>query len=142
MNQTQDTKGRPPRKTMHIVLWVIQILLAAAYAMAGYQKAFLPLDVAAVTITWIPDVAPWFVRFIGISEFLAAFGLILPGVTGIGRQLTALTAAGLSVVMASATVFHIMRGEFSVLPMVLAFFSLAAFVAYGRWKLAPLSSKK
>ncbi|MGH2567561.1 MAG: DoxX family protein [Bacteroidota bacterium] len=140
-NTSQYSQGKPRRRKTNIVLWILQALLAAAYLMAGYQKALLPLDVASVTITWIPDVPPPLVRFIGISELLGALGLILPRVTGIGRQLTTLAAAGLAVVMASATVFHIARGEFFVLPMTLTFFVLLAFVAYGRWKLAPFASK-
>src|SRR4051794_23094393 len=49
--------------------------------------------------------------FIGVAELLAVAGLTLPGVTRILPVLTALAAAGLMIVMGSATVFHLFRGE-------------------------------
>jgi hypothetical protein len=51
--------------------------------------------------------------FIGIAEILAAIGLILPSLTRILPSLTALAAAGLMIVLSSATVLHLSRGETS-----------------------------
>ena len=80
-------------------------------------------------------------RFIGISELLGAIGLILPPLLKIRPQLTTLAAACLTLVMLLANIFHIVRGEFFVLPMTGAFLLLLAFIAYGRWKLSPFTSK-
>jgi uncharacterized membrane protein YphA (DoxX/SURF4 family) len=124
---------------MNIALWIVQAILAVMFLMAGYTKAFQPLDVAAKRINWIPDVPPALVRFIGISELLAGIGLIAPAITGILPWLTALAAVGLMLVMLSATIFHISRREFPAMGFVLALFVLAAFVAYGRWALVPFS---
>jgi len=75
-------------------------------------------------------------------NILGAIGLILPGLLKIRPGLTALAAAGLTVVMLLANFYHIAKGEFFVLPMTGAFLFIMAFIAYGRWKLSPFSSSK
>jgi uncharacterized membrane protein YfcA len=64
-------------------------------------------------------------------------GLILPGLLGIRPELTPLAAAGLVIIMVGATVLSFMSGGvvMALVPLVVAL--LAAFVAYGRWRLAP-----
>src|ERR687894_406326 len=84
----------------------------------------------------------WFVRFLGVAEVLGAIGLILPGLLGIRPGLTPLAAAGLVIIMIGATVLALAGvvpggGVAPVLiPLVVGI--LSAFVAYGRWRLAPL----
>ena len=128
-------------KLLNIALWVLQIILAALYLMAGIQKAFGDLSVVVKTIFWVAYTPALLVRFIGICELLGAAGLILPGALKITPQLTALAAAGLAVIMLLANLMHLYRGEDYVLPMTLLLFVLAAFVVYGRWKLAPFVAK-
>ena len=132
---------QPSNKKLNITLWVLQVILAALFLMAGVQKAFGDLDVVVKTIFWVAYTPAPLVRFIGISELLGAAGLILPAALKIRPQLTTLAAAGLSTIMLLANLMHIYRGEFYVLPMTLLLFALAAFVAYGRWKLAPFTPK-
>jgi len=128
-------------KKLNITLWVLQVVLAAMYLMAGYQKAFGDLDVVVKSIFWIAYTPTPLVRFIGVSELLGAIGLILPAALKIRPQLTTLAAAGLSFIMLLANLMHIYRGELFVLPMTLVMLAMAAFVAYGRWKLAPVTAK-
>jgi putative oxidoreductase len=135
---TQEIK---PRKGLNITLWVLQVVLAAMYLMAGYQKAFDDLSVVVKTIFWVGYTPVPLVRFIGISELLGVIGLILPAALKIQPQLTTLAAAGLSIIMLLANLMHIYRGEFFVLPMTLVMFAAVTFVAYGRWKLAPFTQK-
>jgi hypothetical protein len=80
--------------------------------------------------------------FIGVAELLAVAGLILPGVTRILPRLTALAAAGLMIVMASATVFHLSRGETESAITTVVLFVLVTVVAYTRWKSAPIAPRK
>ena len=134
---TQQTSN----KKLNITLWVIQVVLAAMYLMAGYQKAFGDLAVAVKTIFWVAYTPAPLVRFIGTCELLGAVGLILPAALKIRPQLTTLAAAGLSLIMLLANILHIYRGEYYVLPMTLLLLAMAAFVAYGRWKLAPFTPK-
>ena len=134
---TQQTSN----KKLNITLWVIQVVLAAMYLMAGYQKAFGDLAVVVKTIFWVAYTPAPLVRFIGTCELLGAVGLILPAALKIRPQLTTLAAAGLSLIMLLANIMHIYRGEYYVLPMTLLLLAMAAFVAYGRWKLAPFTPK-
>ena len=84
-----------------------------------------------------------FVRFIGVAEVLGAIGLILPGLLGIRPGLTPLAASGLVIIMIGATVLTLAGvvpggggAASALIPLVLGL--LSAFVAYGRWRLAPL----
>ena len=81
------------------------------------------------------------VRFIGLVEVLGAIGLILPAITRIQPILTAWAATGLAIAMAGAVILHVIRGEFGFIMPSLILFILSAFVAYGRFKLAPIAAK-
>jgi hypothetical protein len=76
--------------------------------------------------------------FIGVAEILAAVGVILPGLTRILPWLTALAAVGLMIVMSSATVFHLVRGETTSAISAVVILLLVRVVAYTRWKVAPI----
>jgi hypothetical protein len=88
------------------------------------------------------SIAPGLRTFIGVAELLAAIGLILPSVTRILPWLTPLAAAGLVIVMASATVFHLSRGETGNAIFGAILLVLVAFVAYMRWKVVPLAPRQ
>jgi uncharacterized membrane protein YphA (DoxX/SURF4 family) len=127
---------------MNIILWIVQILLAAAFLMAGFSKAFQPLDALGQMIPWTLDIPLALVRFIGVSELLAGIGLIAPAITGIKPRLTILAAAGIILVMVSAIVFHLARGEYGYILFNLVLLAPAAFVAYGRWQVAPFKKRE
>jgi len=136
------TTSKPKGRVLNIVLWIVQALLALAYLTAGVQKTFLSFDKLVETIFWVAYVPHPLVRFIGISELLGAVGLIIPAATRIQPRLTTLAAVGLTLIMASATILHAVRGETIALPTTIILFLLDALVAYGRWKLSPISEKK
>jgi hypothetical protein len=127
---------------MHIALWVVQALLAAAFGMAGSMKLFTPIADLAANLPWAADMPEGLVRFIGASEFAAAFGLVLPAAARVKPWLTPLAAVGLVVVMVLAAGFHLMRGEAEALPINLAIGALAAFVAWGRTARAPIMERR
>ena len=77
-------------------------------------------------------------RFIGVVEVLGAIGLILPPLLKIRPGLTPLAAAGLVIIMIGATVLTLASGDVVPALIPLAVGILAAFVAYGRWRLRPL----
>lgn len=81
------------------LLWALQILLAALYLFAGGFKLVAAPEAMQPAPLPIP-----FLRFIGAMEVLGALGLILPGLTGIRRNLTPLAAGGLALIMAGAVV--------------------------------------
>jgi uncharacterized membrane protein YphA (DoxX/SURF4 family) len=124
---------------MNIVLWVVQILLALVFAMAGIMKVTQPNDRLAARMGWVKDVGPRAVRLIGVLEILGAIGLILPALTGIWPWLTPVAAAGLALTMVGAMITHGRRGEFSSIGMNVALLALALFVVFGRFVIVPIS---
>src|SRR5262245_44543886 len=129
-----------PSKGLHIGLWVVQVLLALGFGALGVMKLTTPIADLAKNMDWVVRM-PWLVRFIGASELAGAIGLVLPAVTRIKPGLTALAGAGLALVMVLAFGFHAMRGEFQSLPVNVLIGALAAFVAWGRFRKAPIAPR-
>jgi DoxX-like family len=120
---------------MTYALWIVQALLALLFLFAGVAKLVMPIEEMTRDIQ-IPGA---FLRFIAVAEILGAFGLVLPPLLRIRPGLTPLAAAGLVIIMIGATGVSLTQGVvMAVTPFVVGL--LAAFVAYGRWKLAPISS--
>lgn len=122
---------------MNTALWIVQALLAALFLMSGSMKAFKPIDELAPKMPWVKEVPSWQVRFIGITQLLAAMGLVLPKLTGILPVLTPVAALGLVFTMASAAVFHLKRNEMQPIGINMVFLSMALFVAVGRLFIMP-----
>lgn len=135
------TKPASAGKGLHVGLWVAQVLLAVAFGMAGAMKAFTPIGELAGSLPWVSEVPAALVRFIGASELAAALGLVLPAATRIRPGLTVLAAGGLVLVMVLAAIFHLMRGEAGALPVNVLLGGLAAFVAWGRARKAPIPAR-
>ena len=132
----------PARGALHVSLWIAQGLLAVAFAMAAALKTTMPAAELVAKLPWAADVPLPLVRFIGIAELLGAVGLVLPSVTRIRPGLTSLAAAGLLTVMVLALGFHATRGELAqAAPINLVLGGLAAFVAWGRFKGAPIRGR-
>src|SRR5688572_7708650 len=125
---------RDPRK-IGVLLWIVQWLLALFFALgSGAPKLFLPVEMLPMPIP-LPEL---FLRFIGVAEVLGGLGLILPGLLHIRPGLTPLAAAGLVLVTIGATVYQLAAGQLESAVFAIVVGLLAAFVAYGRWRLAPL----
>jgi putative oxidoreductase len=123
---------------LRIVLWILQVLLAAMYVWHGLLFVAPPAELVEIMNA---SIAPGLRMFIGVAELLAAVGLIVPSVTRILPWLTPLAAAGLMIVMGSATVFHFSRGETSSAISAAVLFVLVTIVAYMRWKVAPIAPR-
>ena len=123
---------------MNIVLWIIQVLLALLFLFSGGMKLVISPEVLQSMGSPNQIVLPGlFLRFIGVCEVLGGLGLILPGLLRIRPGLTPLAAAGLVIIMIGATVLSFAADGMAaaIVPFVTGI--LAAFVAYGRWRLAP-----
>ena len=122
---------------MNVALWIIQVLLAALFIFSGGMKLVLPIEKMQDPVA-LPGL---FLRFIGVCELLGGIGLILPSLLRIRPGLTPLAAAGLVVIMVGAVVISVMyMGVASALiPLLVGV--LAAFIAYGRSRLAPIAPK-
>lgn len=126
---------------MNIALWIVQSLLAAMFLMAGANKLFQSTEELVKMLPWVTSVPVGLVKFIGISELLGGIGLLLPSILRIKPILTSYAAIGLALVMLFASIFHISRGEYSVIGMNFVFMALALFVAWGRSKKVPILAK-
>ena len=120
---------------MNALLWVLQVLLAVAFLAHGLLFLFPPASMVEQMNAALPRA---FQLFIGGAEVLAAVGLTLPGVTRIEPRLVSCAAAGLMIVMISATIFHIARGEVSSAITTAILLLIATFVAYMRWRVLPI----
>jgi len=124
---------------MNIVLWILQVLLAAAFLAHGLLLLFPPPAIAALMNASLPR---WFQLFLGIAEILAAVGLIVPGLTRILPWLVTWAAGGIIIVMVSATIYHVVRGEISSAAITLLLLAMAAFVAYMRHRVLPIGVRR
>ncbi len=122
---------------MNIVLWIVQVLLALAFLMAGILKVSQPLEKLAERMGWVRSVPPGAVRVIGTLEILGAIGLIVPALLGILPWLTPLAGAGLALTMVGALALHVSRKEYSQLAPAGVLLLLAVVVAVGRGVLVP-----
>jgi DoxX-like family len=134
---TSESNKQSAGRKLNVALWIIQGLLALLFLFAGGIKLILPIAAMAKQ-TALPG---WFLRFIGVAEVLGGTGLILPGTTRIRTGLTSMAASGLVIIMIGAT--WITVAEVSLLTALFPFTVglLAAFVAYGRSRLAPLANR-
>jgi hypothetical protein len=121
---------------MNRALWIVQGLLALLFLFAGGAKLSMPLDELA-TQAGLPA---GLLLVVSVAEALGGLGLLLPGLTRIRPGLTPLAAAGLVIIMIGATALSAAgvgggTPEGALFPLAVGL--LAAFVAYGRWRLAP-----
>ena len=137
--RSQSTAFGAPSRKLSIALWSLQGLLAVVFLASGSMKLLMADDLLAAQSP-LPIVV---LRFIGICEVSGALGLLLPGLLRIRPSLTALAAACLVVLMICATILTPILiapdPVMTLLPAVVG--SLAAIVAYGRLRLAPLRGR-
>ncbi|MCC6176672.1 MAG: DoxX family protein [Chloroflexi bacterium] len=123
---------------MSVVLWIVQILLAIAFLAHGWLFLMPPAEYVDQMNASLPR---WFQLFLGVAEVLAAIGLTLPGLTRILPWLVTWAAGGVIIVTASATVYHLARGELSSAAITLVLFAMAVFVAYLRCRVMPITAR-
>lgn len=119
---------------MNAFIWILQIVLALAFMMAGVMKVMQPKEKLFEKMAWVEDFDGSHIKAIGGLEVLAAIGLILPGLFDIIPGITAWAALGLVLTMIGAAVVHGRRKEY--VPMMatnIVLGVLAAIVAWGRF---------
>jgi hypothetical protein len=122
------------RKTAQRALWTIQAILALLFLFTGGLKLALPIAALKGPIA----LPPLFLRFIGACEVLGALGLVLPSLLRVLPILTPIAAGGLVIIMCGATTVTIIGGMVgpAIVPVIVG--CLAACVAYGRLRVAPI----
>jgi putative oxidoreductase len=134
----KNTQAGARSRATNIALWIVQVLLAVVFLAHGWLMVAPPAEMVEMINA---QLGVGLRLFIGVAELLAAVGLILPGVTRILPFLTALAAAGLMIVMASATILHLVRGESGSAITTTVLFVLVTLVAYSRWKVLPIAPR-
>lgn len=111
-----------------IVLWAIQLLLAALFLFTGGMKLVMPV----ATLTRDVPLPGLFIRFIGVLEVVGGLGLVLPGVLHLRPALTPLAALGLVIIMSGALGVSLTTGhaDTAAIPVVVGI--LLAVVAVVR----------
>ena len=123
---------------MNIALWVLQVLLAAAFLAHGLLLLSPPPEIAAQMNAELPR---WFWVFLGVAEVLAAVGLTIPGMTRVIPSLVPAAALGVVIVMIAATIWHLVRAEYSSAAITAVLLAMATFTAYARWRIAPIRAR-
>lgn len=124
-------------KTLNVVLWTTQILLAVTFIWAGSMKIFNPDE---LPWPWVKE-NPNLVTITGVFDLLAGLGLVLPAMLRIQPRLTVYAAYGTVLLMIAASIFHISRGEGSQIGFNIFVLVCAIFIAWGRQTKAPIRSK-
>jgi putative oxidoreductase len=125
MSGTREIPAEPARRgrAVNVALWVLQVLLAFQFVMAGLAK--VGGDPAMVEMFATIGVGQWFRYVVGALEIAGAVGVLVPRLSG-------LAALGLICLMVGATLTNLfILGANPLLPIVLLLVS--AVVAWGRW---------
>jgi putative oxidoreductase len=128
MSDTRATSQTPAApatrgRALNVMLWVLQVLLALQFAMAGLAK--VGGDPAMVEMFATIGIGQWFRYLVGALELAGAVGVLIPRLSG-------LAALGLVCLMAGATATNVfILGANPLLPIGLLLVS--ALVVWGRW---------
>lgn len=129
MSESNSTNGpanlpsASRRRALNIALWVLQVLLALAFAATGLSKILG--QAAMVDMFANIGIGQWFRFVVGVLEVAGAAGLLIPRLCG-------LAALGLICVMVGAILTNVViLGSSIVLPLI--YLILCAVVLWGRW---------
>ncbi|MGA2505067.1 MAG: DoxX family protein [Anaerolineales bacterium] len=123
---------------MNVLLWIVQAVLAIKLVSVSYTHAFRrSLPTMQEAIKRLGKSSRPVLALVAIFTFLAAVGLILPGVLGVFPRITPVTAGILSILLVASLFFHLVSREKPKIFVSIVLFALAAFVAWGRWTLFP-----
>ena len=121
---------------MNIVLWVLQVALAWLCIAGGFFQIF-KLEDLRKGVAAMRELPRAFWAFMGAVGCLADVGLILPAAFGVLPIVTAYSAVVVAAQSALITALYLRYGDRAPLGYSAAMAVLAAFIAYGRFALAP-----
>ncbi len=122
------------------VLWILQWIFGLYFIAIGIMHFVVPEGLPDL-LSWMYDLSDTLHLVSGTAEILGGIGLILPGLTKIRPELTPLAAVGLIIVMVGAIVWHVGREEFANIGPNVVNIAVLSYIAYGRWRLAPLAHR-
>ena len=118
---------------MNVVLWIVAVLLAAMFLLAGLMKIAMPKEKLVTSMQWARSWSRPQIQALGTAEVLGAAGLILPRALNIAPALTPLAAVGCAIIMAGATVVHTRMKDYKGLGVPVVLLVLSVVVAAGRF---------
>lgn len=127
------TQHQKNSKLFNTTAWICQILLSLTLLWAAGMKLFQPIDQLSQQWPWTADNAI-LTRVAGVVDLLGGLGLVLPMALGIRPILALYAAYGTIVLMVAASVFHISRGEASLIGFNIFVAFVAGFVVWVRSK--------
>ena len=98
MTNSPDAAPEATSRSIHIMLWILQILLAAIFCIAGGSK--LTGSAPMIKMFDIIGIGDWFRYLTGTLELIGAAGLLIP-------KLTRWAALLLACVMTGAVIAHL-----------------------------------
>ncbi|MBL7920199.1 MAG: DoxX family protein [Bacteroidia bacterium] len=126
-------KKQKTSRTLNVMLWIAQSILAILL-LSGAAMKFMPVEKISVMMPWTGQVPVFLLRLLAMIDLLGALGLLLPGLLHIKPVLVIWACAGISILMLSAIVFHICRGEANVIGFNIICLLMAVFITIGRIK--------
>ena len=133
--------GRSNNQLFNVILWILQAVVAVMFIMPGFMKMLLPIQTLSAMLPWTGQVSPYMVRGLGLIDVLGGVGVVLPSLLLVKPQLAGTVAIACILLMISAIIFHISRGEASVIGFNIVVIFILAFIAWGRNIKAPIQSK-
>jgi hypothetical protein len=129
---------------VNITLWILAGVLAAAYTIGGASQILLTKEryraLGGSSQHWVDDFGPGHIKAIGTIKLIGVVGLIVPPIVGIASILSPLAASGLMLLMAGAATTRFRRNEWGLMAGDIIFLAAFAFLAWGRFALAPFGS--
>jgi len=115
------------------MLWIIQILLAAFFIMAGLGKIRNSKEQHIADGHIKPEASIIPIRILGILELFGCIGIIVPWLAVIIPILTPITAVCFCFIMIGAFVVHFQKKEYKFLLLPVFVIVLSSVVAYYRF---------
>jgi uncharacterized membrane protein YphA (DoxX/SURF4 family) len=119
------------KSNMNTALWVVQIVLAALYVMAGLWKV---TGQGPMLEKMMPGFSLALIHLVGLGETVTGLGLVLPAAA---RSWAAVAGWAGTILAAEAAVFvvyHLWHRAYMPAGATLVLGLMAAFVAWGRFK--------
>lgn len=116
---------------MNTALWIVQIILAVLYVMAGLGKI---AGEGTMLEKMMPGLSISLIRLVGLLEALAGLFLVLPAIRRSWMAAAGWAGAILAAEAAVFVVYHLWHTAYMPAGASLVLGILAAFVAWGRFK--------
>ena len=125
---------------MHRTAWGLQIFLGIYFLVTGLIHFVVPEGLPGV-MEWMYDLSTPLHWVAGLAEIAGGLGLVLPAAMRTAPRLTPLAAAGLILIMLSAAVWHVTRGETQSIVGNLVVAALLAFIVHVRTRVHPIEAR-